>query len=294
MKPIKLMLAICIALPLALFAQSSSTCYDRDYVEVSKVEYQGGEYSVVSMLRSGERIRAKYFAAEDDYGRAVYDRYQEWQQTNSNIILISSGTYWNEQKIPVGLTIDNGVVVNNSLVYGRMDALTIVYATGGIVVSNLNDGNLKLSGGGVNTSREFDLRGSTDDLYDFVEWAQEQEATVFQTHLLVYDDKLKVSSNNSSTEPRERRFLAVGRNDNGDIVHLIVHRPEHASFYKSTSETKQFLNDYEDIEVIFMINLDTGYQDIFELRNWNCSVNQTIKGPIHPREAANLLVYYFK
>ena len=38
---------------------------------------------------------------------------------------------------PVGLTIDNGNIVNGALT--NMDGLVIVYATGGVVVSNLEE-----------------------------------------------------------------------------------------------------------------------------------------------------------
>lgn len=275
-------------------AQEMTTCYDRDYVEVSNVEYEGENYSVVYMQRSGERVRAKYFAAKDYYGNSVHERYENWKNTNSGVILVSSGTYWNGQGIPEGLTIDNGVTVNESLIFDRMDALTIVFATGGIVVSDLKEGNLKISGGGVDPNREFDLRGSATDLYDFKKWAKSQEATVFQTHLLVYGDDLKISSLNSDKTRRERRFLAVGKNEDGDIIHMIVQRPEYATMYQSSKKTKDFLNKYAEMEVIFMINIDVGYQDVFELKNWDCSTNKTIKGQKKLSEAVNLLVYYFK
>lgn len=294
------MIFILIPLLLGFLNPSTTTepivdsCYDRDYVEVSNVEYNGEKYSVVYLQRSGERIRAKYFAAKDYYGNSVHKRYENWKNTNSGIILVSSGTYWNGQGIPEGLTIDNGEIVNESLMYDKMDALTIVFATGGIVVSDLKEGNLKISGGGVDPNREFDLRGSTEDLYDFKKWAQSQEATVFQTHLLVYDNELKVSKYNSDRTPRERRFLAVGKNEDGDTIHIIIHRPDYASLYQSSKGTKDFLSKSSGIEIIFMINIDVGYQDVFELRNWDCSVNKTIKGQKKMSEAANLLVYYFK
>ncbi|MFK8101609.1 MAG: hypothetical protein AB8G15_03760 [Saprospiraceae bacterium] len=272
---------------------TTSACYDRDYVEVANVEYENEKYSVVYMQRSGQRVRAKYFAAKDYAGNRVHERYENWKNTNTGIILVSSGTYWNEQKLPEGLTIDNGVIVNQAMVHNKMDALTIVYATGGIVVSDLRERNLKVSGGGIDASREFDLRGSSRDLRDFKKWAARQEATVFQTHLLVYGDELKIS-NNADRTPRERRFLAVCKNEDGDIIHTIIHRPTFASLYNSTKGTKKFLNDYAEMEVIFMINIDVGFQDVFELRNWDCSVNKTIKGTKQISEAANLLVYYFK
>lgn len=278
----------------SLFGQNN--CYESDYVEQVNAEYKGDKYSVIKMYRDGGRVNAKYFAAQDYQGNSVYNRYQNWKQTESNIILVSSGTYMDNSTPPKpqGLTIDNGVSVNKALIYDRMDALVIVYATGGVAVSDLREGNLTLSGGGVDPNRKFNIRGSSRDLYDFMKWAESQEATVFQTHLLVYRNKVEISSTNSSRTARERRFLAVGKDSYGDIVHMIVFRPDNVPLYKGSAETLEFLNKFSEVEVIFMINLDTGYQDVFQFNNPDCSVNQTVKGKKALSQAVNLLVYYFK
>ncbi len=74
---------------------------------------------------------------------------------------------------PVGLTIDNGIPVTRTLITKKMDALAIVYAAGGsgggIVVTNLADGDLTLKGSGIDEKRKFNLRKSDDDLDDFME-----------------------------------------------------------------------------------------------------------------------------
>ncbi len=269
-------------------------CYDPNYVEISNVTYKNETYSVVLMHRDGNRIRAKYFAAPDYNGNNVYQRYTSWSQSVGNIVLVSSGTYMDGRQVPVGLTIDNGIPVNQTLVPDRMDALTIVFATGGIVVSNLKDGDLSVTGGGVDPGRKYNIRKSSIDLQDFMDWARSQEATVFQTHLLVYKNALTVSSYNSVTTPRERRFLAVGKDEDGKIVHVIVHCPQNSSIYDGAKKTLDFLNNFKDIEVTFMINLDTGSQDVFELHNSDCSRNNAIKGTQQLSTAVNLLSYYFQ
>ena len=193
------------ALPNAVYAQA---CYSDEYVEISNVTFQNDQYSLVLMRRRDDRVKAKYFAARDYFGRSVYQRFQNWREMNDRVVLVSSGTYMDAFGNPEGLTIDNGVQVNGTLIRDRMDALAIVYPTGGIAVSNLKEGNLSL---GCYPGRKFDLRGSARDLYDFKQCAEEMEATVFQTHLLVYDNQLEISTNADQKE-RERRFLAVGKN----------------------------------------------------------------------------------
>lgn len=272
----------------------TAQCYDPEYVEISSVTHKGSKFKMVLMRRDGDRVRAKYFAAKDEAGNSVYHRYEEWKKQYSGIILMSSGTYMNDQVKPEGLTIDNGVSVNETLIQNKMDALVIVYATGGIVVSDLKAADLTVSGGNVTPGKKFDLRKSSDDLETFIEWAQNQEATVFQTHLLVYKNVLKLSASNSSPEPRERRFLAVGKDAEGKTVHVIIHSPDYLSLYDGTQKVLNFLNETKDITVTFMINLDTGYQDVFELHNKDCSVNATIKGVKSPSVAVNLLAYYFQ
>lgn len=267
-------------------------CYDPDYVEISSVKHKNSTFKMVLMQREGERVKAKYFAAKDESGNSVFHRYEEWKKQYSGIILMSSGTYMDHQVKPEGLTIDNGVPVNETLIQDKMDALVIVYATGGIVVSDLKAADLSVSGGGIDKNRRFNLRRSSKDLEDFITWAKGQEATVFQTHLLVYKNELKLGTNSKPT-PRERRFLAVGKDPQGKVVHVIVHSPEQLSLSDGSQKVLEFLN-FKEINVTFMINLDTGYQDVFELHNSNCTINSTIKGQQSPNVAVNLLAYYFQ
>ncbi|WP_210466838.1 hypothetical protein [Rufibacter roseolus] len=265
--------------------------YDPQLVEISTVHYKNEQYNVIYMKRDGNRIKAKYFAASDFNGNNVYNRYKNWS-TGKNTVLVSSGTYMDNNRTPVGLTIDNGVLVNKALT-NDFDGLVVVYATGGIAVSNLKNADLTLSGGGIDASKKFDLRNSAWDMQTFINWAKSQEATVFQTHLLVYKNKLAIYGN-SSTKSAERRFLAVGKDEDGKVVHVIVHCPAHATLYEGTKKTLDFLNNFKDMEVTFLINLDTGDQDVFKVYNKNGSVNNTIKGRLELEYAVNLLAYYYQ
>ncbi len=278
------------------FTAYKVTTYDDEYVQISTVKHGGSEYKVVYMQRgaSGKRIKAKYFAAKDFNGRKVPARYKSWA-ANKNIICVTSGTYMDDcdagSAKPVGLTVDNGVLVNKKM--ESFDGLVIVYATGGIVATNLENKDLKVQGGNISGTK-LDIAGNNYHRTQFIKWCKSQEATVFQTHLLVYKDQIKVSSSNSSSSKRERRFLAVGYDDDGELIHCIVHAPENATLYKATKKVLNFLNEFKEMEVTYMVNLDTGCQNIFDLYDKYGRLSSVVKGTTSVSNAANLLVYYYE
>jgi hypothetical protein len=265
--------------------------YDDNYVSISSVN----DYYLVYMQReaSGKRIKAKYFCAKDPHsGSSVADRYNDWK-IGKNIICATSGTYMTKADwtVPEGLSVDNGIIVNRTP--GSYDGLVIVYATGGIVVSNLENADLRLQGNGMN-GQTLDVRGNSWDRSSFLSWAEDAQATVFQTHLLVYKNKNQVGQFNSEPDKRERRFLVVGEDEDGQLVHVIIHMPEHNSLYAATEKVMEFMLDFKDMtEITFMLNLDTGMQNIFELYNSDGSQNTLIEGETPLSNAANLLVYYY-
>ncbi len=267
--------------------------YDPEYVEISSTVWDGDKYVMVTMKREGDRVKAKYFAASDYNGNSVYQRYNSWS-AGKNIVLVCSGTYMNDSYQPVGLTIDNGVMVNNTL-SDEFDGLVIVYATGGIVVSNLDEGNLYINCSGA--GKYFDIRKSWDKA-QFVECAKAMEATVFQTHLLIWNNELQLKNTPGCKLPpceRERRFLAVCKDEDGNIHHIIVHSPTYSTLYEGARKVLKFLTEFKEMEkVVFMINLDTGYQDVFKLYDKNGNVKDDIKGQKDLSIAVNILAYYFQ
>jgi hypothetical protein len=271
--------------------------YDEKYVDIITVPYKNEFFKVVYLKRqeSGNRIKAKYFAAKDPYnGSSVPTRYKNWAY-GKNIICATSGTYMTSfnpnNSNPVGLTIDNGIVVNEKM--EEFDGLVIVYATGGIVATNLKEKNLKVQGGTL-TGVSLDIKGNAFHRSQFIKWCKEQEATVFQTHLLANKNNLTIDQYTSKSDKRERRFLAVGYDYEGQVVHVIVHSPTYTSLYEGSRRALEFLTDFKEINVEWMINLDTGAQDVFELYNKNGQKDQTILGRLKIEEAVNLLVYYYE
>ncbi len=289
----RIIIAVVLVIVLSSF-KAIYSFYSTDYVEISTVTYKNEKYSSVLLSRKDDHVKAKYFAAKDEYGNNVFNRFEKWKLKNPNVILLSSGTYFdgyagNEK--PVGLTIDNGVVVNETLENDKMDGLVIVYSTGGIVATNLKDGDLAV---GSNPNKKYNLRGNAWDKQEFIQWAKEHNATVFQTHLLAYKNTLKVGSNGNPTQ-RERRFLAVGKDDEGNFKHIIVNcKNQTLTLYQGAKNALDYLNNFEDMSVTFLVNLDTGMQDVYQLYNKDGSLNKNIQGATPAAQAKNLLVYYYE
>lgn len=272
--------------PAALSAEKNRYGYDENLVEHVKVS---GKYDAIFMSRKGDRIKAKYFAASLG-GRSIQERFLEWAK-GRNIIMYSSGTYMNQYKQPVGLTMDNGVTVNQNM--ENFDGLVIVYATGGVVATNLRQGNLKVKCNGE--EKTFDLRnGGTFVKQQFLQCAGGVEATVFQTHLLMYNNEVLLGTNSSPVR-RERRFLAVCQDAaSGDVTHVVVNTPVSAAatLLDATRDVARMIQVYGAGKIVFMVNLDTGDGDVFRLFGPDGSLK--ISGTRDLSLASNLLVYYYE
>ena len=291
----KISFLICILLS----SSSLYSQYSEDYVETGISTINNERYGYIKMSRTGQRVKAKYFASKDNNNRTVYERYVEWAR-NKKIIAVSSGTYMTDWNIatakPVGLCIDNGYPVNRSIESSKFDGLAIVYPSGGgggIAVSNLKEGNVTVQDGStpvtLNVRNQFDLNR-------FITWAERNTATVFQAHLFVYKNQILIKPDRASTNAAERRFLAVGTNSDGDILHYIVNLSGSNSIYAATEKVLRYLNKLEGINVTFMINLDTGGQNAFKVYRSNGSEDksQDFVGTTPLQGAVNLLVYYFE
>jgi hypothetical protein len=271
--------------------------YNSKLVETYDGNYDGEKLQMVKMNRKGDRIKAKYFAAKYN-GKDVYNRYLEWSK-GKNIILVSSGTYMDDYGVPVGLTIDNGVVVSRSM--APFDGLVIVYATGGIAVTNLEKGDLKVHYTSTNTDYTFtDLQNNSTQRSRFIAWAEEEKATVFQTHLLIYTNTIGVYTpsiySGNSAHKRERRFLIGVKDAENNVNHIIINLPEqNNTLYSGAKKAKEFLENNIDItNIVYMINLDTGYQDVLKFYNSYGTENSSVKGTADLPVAVNLLVYYYE
>jgi hypothetical protein len=269
--------------------------FDSNYVHVSNSQVGDYTISMMKLSRKDNHVKVKYFASKEN-GVSVANRYMQWSQ-GKNIILYTSGAYFGSNYIPVGICIDNGRIVNNDVVKTGLDALAIVYQTGGIAVADLKQGNLNIVGS--NGPIMVDVRNPLD-AQKFKSWAQTNNATVFQTHLLCYNNDLKIQplSGGSSANTASRRFLAVCQDKQGAIQHVILNIKEPVTLYDGAKSIKDYLLHPSNVfnKLHFMINLEDGMQDIFESYDGhgNRDNRKYFGGTSLLPDARNLLVYYYE
>jgi len=273
--------------------------YDKNFVDIKSTILKGENYSIVRMSRESGKIKVKYFAARDKRtGKSVPNRFLEWSR-NKNIIAFSSGTYMTNLNSsiadPKGICVDAGIVINRNL--ENYDGLVLVYATGGMVATDIKDGDLLLNHSLNSTKQEkIDLINDMSASYKLLNWAENERATVFQTHLFVYKNNLKIAENSSKTIAK-RRFFAACRGEDKKIYYYIINLPNESTLLEGVKKAKSYLQEMEGVqEVVYLINLDTGAQNIFQVYDakGNEINNKNFKGELPVNSAANLLVFYYE
>jgi hypothetical protein len=109
---------------------------------------------------------------------------------------------------------------------------------------------------------------------------------------------LRVGTNADRTL-RERRMLAVTRDDEGAVNYYLVNLKASQgggnTLYNATKKIVDYLKSYTS-EIIFLINLDVGAQDVYMVKepNGRTKASEGFTGTVPLSEAKNLLVFYFE
>ena len=232
-----------------------------------KVSYKNVEYDVLKILRKDGKTdslqtKADYFNCGLN-NVSVSERFVKFKQIHPNIIGYCSGSYvfgsqgnW----IPEGLSIDHGVVVNRNLELNRFDALVIVYPNGGMAVNNLSN-NSVVTDDGVLKIRNPDGR----DKQQFIKWCQKNGCSVFQTHLLVYNNELTIKQKFNLDSKRDRLFLIAGKDKLSEATYLyLVRRISQESLFEASRDMLDLFKS-KNAEISWMINLESGFHRSFNV-----------------------------
>lgn len=271
--------------------------FNNEVKTYSLSDYSGEIGYSIWLDRKSQKVKAKYFAYKDvRSGQIVQDKYDTWR-SGRNVILMSSGAYasgWRAPDAPTGITVDNGVVVNKAI-EPDMDGLVIVEEVGGIRVSNIEDRDLSIS-----TDQGYRTIDVVTEKMEFLAWCEQKKATVFQTHLLVYKDALKVGKFNSADEQSVRKVLVLAKDRAGNLFHIIYY-PRYKAFtlYTLSEMVLRHLNA-TGYSVIAAINLDTGGYDVLSTAGSvkDCE-GQLLKGNSNQssedvrKTMTNILAYYY-
>jgi len=288
---IKTLLAIFLLSSITVHAQYLSESYNmskyNNSAHICTIYYSGINYgNSIWLSRKSGKIKAKYFAYKGT--TSVAEQYNEWKK-GKQIILYCSGAYTTEyDAIPVGLTINDGNVVNRK-VDTKMDGLVVVEAIGGVRIANLRETNaiyLQSLGKSVNP------RNNPTHTNEFIAWAKDYSATVFQTNLLYFKNTKYFSYVPASAE---RRLLVLATNkNNNELYHIIYNIPKSVSLTIIAEQIFYNLYYNMNMDVTGMINLDTGARDIFQMYDEYGKTMDYLKGPHDLNIASNLLVYYYE
>lgn len=148
---------------------------------------------------------------------------------------------------------------------------------------------------GTDNNKVVDLNNPLDKA-QFLRVAKELELTVFQSHLLGFQDKIEVYEN-SSLKKQERRFLCICQDENGINVHYVINLVNFLTLREATEKVLNFLKQYEDLpKVVAIVNLDPGCQNVFQLYDHlgNAVQRPGHYGNVRIENAANLMVYYYE
>ncbi len=276
---------------LDLYEKHYSTMFNGD-IQVNLLKTEWDTYGqTVWIKRKSGKVKAKYFAYKDIRSdRSVYNKYNSWKNSK-DIVLVCSGAYTAERKgdsrmVPTGLTVDNGKIVNRNY-RDDMDGLVIVYATGGIAVSDIEEGNLSLK----SIEKKVDVKESEDRTI-LMSWARQEEATIFQTHLLAYRNELRIDEK-GRTERAERRMLALAIGKDGGVNHILFNIQEEVYLYDIARDILSYLQS-KDMKVVAMLNLDTGWYNILEVYDNDGDKYSRLQGDKPLTKATNLVAYYYE
>lgn len=296
MKKIKLLVSLCFLMLLTSFVNTRNTIakqdsrvirsevYFKGNVKVSNLMMGSNSIQEIDLSRKNKRIKAKYFAYDEP---DIYNRLKKWK-SDKRLVMLCSGAFTDGRSTPVGLTMDNGHIVNRNA-EESMDGLVIVYATGGVVVSDIDEGDLRIQDGSKIV--EIDVRNPKDKNY-LLSWGEKVGATIFQTQLLAYDNELQITERGRK-EKRERRVLVLAKHATGEVHHLIYNIPHNVYLFDIAQDIINFLQN-EGNEIVAMLNLDTGSYDVLEFYRENGAKLVNPTGTMSVSKATNLLVYHFE
>lgn len=251
-----------------------------------KESYSEVGHSIWLSRGGTKKMSAVYFSEGD-----VYGKHKKWSN-NKDVVLTCSGAFSDNLDktagaLPVGINVENGYIKNRTVIKDKMDALVVIYATGGIVVSDLTKGDLFLKSLG----KEVDIRKDVAAKYDFLDWAKKENATVFQTQLLAYKNELKIDYEGRK-QKRERRFLVLATTSEGTLYHIIFDLPNGVYLYDGAKNVLDHLKAL-DMDVTAILNLDTGAYNVLDVNTGDYSIDSELKGTTSINRAVNLLSYQY-
>ena len=249
-------------------------------INLYQISLEGQEYGAAIWAES-EKIGAKYLVFNNPF-----ERTQEWGDSGKTIFVTCAGNYAtgeNNSKSE-GLTFEDGRVINRILVRS-LDALVLINGQGNFDIYDIRNEPVDVDGDELKLHNPI-YRQS------FIDWVEADNLSVFQTHLLVSDGQLRLNSQRTNDREAHRRFLAQIQ-DNNTLYTVLVNIPQNITLGQATEDMLAYFRDYKKVELIKLINLDTGFYDILEVHDADGNKLNIIEGS-RPVDGAASLVNLFQ
>lgn len=171
-------------------------------------------------------------------------------------LMLTSGSYVTSTKKTSGLSATGGVLAN-SAVDPKMDGLVIIHK-GEVSIHNI-DAGIYLPG----KTAALQVVDLISDYMELLLWIQQNNASVFQTHLLGFDNDLAIDPNKASTTLRERRLLAtIERNGQPGVAIIDLPQTPRPLSLSEAAATTLFGLRQLGWSVEGIVNLDVGTYNI--------------------------------
>lgn len=253
-------------------------------INIMKIEDEKGKEIGQAVWMQRPHLKAKYFAYQN-----VSNKFHQFKQ-QKDIVLATTGGFTNSFHQPEGLTVENGNIVNAVLMHDR-HGLVMVRESGGINVLNLKRDKFHLPLGHKKVKTINNPLESLVAYSELLRWCRDFKATLFQTQLLAYSDKLLIHPGKAKNQLRERRILALFSDKNTGAVHHAIFNIEASYELATIAEEVYSLIASRNKKIEAILNLDVGSYNILEVYDDHEKRLNYIKGPVRINEATNLIVY---
>ena len=223
---------------------------------------------IVSIPANAQYKAALYVNTDNLPMEAAYNAVNP-QGTDNRIVM--SGTYTSPTRVPAGLTIDKGRVVNPAI--QDFDGIIEIWPDGKLQITHIDalQNNLK----------SLRIRNSFTDYVDFMKAAEQLGLTVLQSNLLVNNGDILVKED-PLLKKLQRRVLFQTADDS---IHVYDSLDKEQTLY----ETAQILK--ERYKAQRAINLETGSYSFCTINRNNKLINRTNAKP--GTVISNLLILDF-
>jgi len=241
-------------------------------------------YGEVIWMKKGQDLKSVYHIGVEA-GKNPYQRASS-SIPNQAVILQTTAAYTGDYALntQLGIAMEQGRLKNKALA-AQMDGLVLIWQNQ-VEVFNIRESFF---------FQPLNQRIELNDVYDrtrFLAWVEKNNGSLFQTHLLAFNQDLKIT--NVARDRVADRKLLVTLSKDGEEYFVLFHFARSIYLYDAAKMTLEYLTEKKNAEIHGIVNLDTGVHNVLELPEQAAHCAMGTLGKEHPQEAANLLTFFYQ